>query len=186
MSFEQHYTSLINYASSLIEKGNSVSASDVVADAFIYFSDKQFDILRVKKWIYWQIKIDQSKQKDLYLSVVGKNDEIQEHDRVCKKCNDIKPIAAYTRTWVERLRKYQILDTCKECYNKAHRKEKKPKPVKVKKKKVILTIEQRKERAKISRRKYLEKQKLKPKDKTPLFSINQLIKIHQSAFNKAS
>ena len=109
MSFENDYSHLVNYSKALLKSGNfNIEAEDLINDAYLYFVENniQYSIESVKHHI----------KKSFYGEVYEKSvQDPLDRDRFCKKCNDTKPISAFTFYWSSRHKKQIVSEYCAEC-----------------------------------------------------------------------
>lgn len=196
MSFELQYNKLIKHAEKFIDKGSNITAVDVVNDAYLHFYNKPFELPKIEAWIYNQIRIDHSKGNNLFISDISKKDIIIEHDRVCKKCKENLPIAAFYYYWNSRLYKKEISTNCKSCLLK-YQSSRREKYNEWRRKKYNSDNEYRLKtltynskyckKKEINKKEFVKKvEQVKQTKQDYKFDINQLIKIHSQIFVKLS
>jgi hypothetical protein len=111
MGFESDYNNLVSFCKVLL-KSNSFTLlpEDLVNDAYIKFieSKKDYSFETVTRII----------KKSFYGELFeSQNQDPTERERFCRKCNDTKPIAAFTFYWSERRKKQIVSEYCLECIN---------------------------------------------------------------------
>lgn len=116
MNVFDDYDKLLLYAISCIKnrKHLVLTEHDLVNEAFVYFSDKEYTFQKAKTYI-GEIAGNDVSNLSSPLSAIGKKNFVLEHEKFCKKCKDSKPLTSFYYNYHAQKHVWFHSILCKEC-----------------------------------------------------------------------